>query len=187
MAAPAIPALAAMIGVLVGSPASTGAASGGGLRAQSFDTDPTCSPATPANAPCWEGRHNRLLSGSCPTTDERFGYSATTHASSVPGEIGGRLWASYTRAYYGRVLPRARTLAHPLSASGTLWIQAGAALWAGREDRGKGLGQGAPTFGFFNSDRKVSPSAGRLIRSCGRFGPATAGCTSPRFKSKSTE
>src|SRR5436190_14324167 len=131
MAAPAIPALAAMIGVLVGSPASTGAASGGGLRAQSFDTDPTCSPATPANAPCWEGRHNRLLSGSCPTTDERFGYSATTHASSVPGEIGGRLWASYTRAYYGRVLPRARTLAHPLSASGTLWIQAG-----GRGGRG---------------------------------------------------
>jgi hypothetical protein len=78
----------------------------------------------------------------------------TAHASSSPGEIGGRVWASYTRAYYGRVLSRPRSLATPLSASGTLWIQAGAARWAGREERGKGLGQGAPTFGFFNGDSR---------------------------------
>lgn len=145
---------AVLLGALLAWLPSGVAAGAGALRAQSFDTDPTCSPSTPANAPCWEGRHNRLLPGSCPSTDQRFGYSPTSHASSHPGEIGGRVWASYSRAYYAKVLPRPRTLAGPLSASGTLWIQAGAARWARREDRGKGLSQGAPTFGFFDSDSR---------------------------------
>jgi hypothetical protein len=129
-------------------------ASAGPLRTQNFDSDPTCSAAATSDAPCWEGRNNRLLPGTCPTTDQRFGYSATANASSTPGEIGGRVWASYTRAYYGKVLPRARNLSRPLSASGTLLIRAGGARWAAREDRGKGLGQGAPTFGFFNHDSR---------------------------------
>jgi hypothetical protein len=63
-----LPAVA-VLGALLGPAPSGVGARAGGLRAQNFDADPTCSPATPAGAPCWEGRNNRLLRGSCPTTD----------------------------------------------------------------------------------------------------------------------
>ena len=43
-----------------------------------------------------------------------------------------------------------------------------------------------PGNGLVAEIEKRSPSSGRLIRSCGRFGPATLGCTSPRSSSRST-
>ena len=39
---------------------------------------------------------------------------------------------------------------------------------------------------FAEASEKPRPSSGRLMRSCGRFGPATPGFTSPRFNSRST-
>ena len=95
------------------------------------------------------------MPGTCPTTAQSFGYSATANASSSPGEIGGVEWSSYTRAYYGKALSQAKTLSDPLSASGTLWIKEGAFAWRdGYYDHGKGLQSGGPLFGFFNSNSR---------------------------------
>jgi hypothetical protein len=111
------------------------------LRAEDFGSDPG-----------WEEQNNRLVPDTCPTTAQDFGHSATTFANSVPGEIGGEVWNSYTPAYYGKVLASPRSLSSPLSASGKLNIRSGAFAWRdGFTDHGKGLAGGGPLFGFFNS------------------------------------
>jgi hypothetical protein len=122
------------------------------LRTQNFASDPTCTSGTSSTSACWEAKNNRLLPSSCPTTNQQFGYSATANTSSTAGEIGGHQWASYTRAYYSKVLSDTKTLSDSLSASGTFLIKSGAANWPAWRDLGKGMSQGAPLFGFFNTN-----------------------------------
>jgi hypothetical protein len=125
-------ALAALMGV---APAGACAAVVGPLRAQAFNADPG-----------WQGVHNRLRGLGCRTTSQAFGFSQTRFTSPTGAEIGGRIWNSYTQAYYAKVLARPFTLSNVLSASGTLMIARGSARSGGIRP----LNAGA-LFGFFNS------------------------------------
>src|SRR5262245_46118387 len=54
--------------------------------------------------PEWESVRNRLPNPNPPTIAQDFGYSLTSHAGGVTGEIGGQVWNTHRRAYYGKVL-----------------------------------------------------------------------------------
>ena len=74
---------------------------------QGFDTEPA-----------WEGFRNRLLVGEKKITRQSFGYRSTNHArGSEPGEVGGVIQRSTTRARYAKPIPE-RTMNDKLSASG---------------------------------------------------------------------
>lgn len=83
-------------------------ASMAGERTERFDKDPG-----------WDGHNNRSDHFKPRPVKQDFGYSATAHAGGPPGEIGGFITPDAEPAYYARKIP-ARSLAEPLTASGTL-------------------------------------------------------------------
>jgi len=89
--------------------------------------------------PGWEGVTNRVECSECPTVRQDFGWSPTTHASRVPGEIGGVIWRSTTPAWYAMPFGRPLSFSHALSASGTIALMPGS--------------HGEAYFGFFDAHR----------------------------------
>jgi hypothetical protein len=75
-------------------------------RTQSFDSEPD-----------WEGQNNFVDVEPNPVVQE-FGYSQTAHAGGKRGEIGGRIQRGTTPAWYGKRLPRKKTLDDRLHCSG---------------------------------------------------------------------
>lgn len=69
----------------------------------------------------WHGVNNRPPLNAGVNKVQGFGYSATTHASQTPGEIGGRISRSLTPAAYFKTVP-VKTLEDALSASGRLSV-----------------------------------------------------------------
>ncbi len=82
-----------------------------GLETQRFDRDPD-----------WDGHRNRLLPENTRTVVQRFGWNHSAHAGGRPGEIGGRVQRSLTRARYSFELPKSKTLDDSLQASGRLAV-----------------------------------------------------------------
>jgi hypothetical protein len=108
------------------------------LKTEHFDRDPG-----------WESYNNRNLPKVMPTVTQDFGYSNTTFAGKVPGEIGGRVTRASEPAWYGARIA-AKTLDDKLSASGTFALTGGG---------------GGICFGWFNGQQ---PSGmGRPVNSLG--------------------
>ncbi len=102
-------------------------------KTESFDRDPH-----------WEGYNNRVAPKRIPTVTQDFGYRASHFAGKEPGELGGRVWRSSTRASYAcEVAPK--TLGDRLTASGTFALTESA-------------GSSGAFFGWFNS---ASTGSGR--------------------------
>jgi hypothetical protein len=89
--------------------------------------------------PGWEAVNNRIDPSHTRTTVQDFGYGpASNHAGGTgPGEIGGRISRSLTRAYYAKVI-QPQTLRNRLTASGRFAVPAAE-------------GGSAMLFGWFNS------------------------------------
>lgn len=92
-----------------------------------------------ARDPGWEGVNHRIDPAKARKTVQDFGYSpGTNHAGGeAPGEIGGRISRSLTRAYYAKSIPT-RTLQSRLAASGKFAVT-------------EADGGSAILFGWFNS------------------------------------
>jgi len=96
---------------------------------QDFSTDPG-----------WDNFQNRVIGVNMPVRAQDFGWSNTVHASTAPGEIGGRVENSRVGASYAMPLARPLTFNDPISVSGRVAL--------------KELGlRGVSYFGFFNSTR----------------------------------
>ena len=90
--------------------------------------------------PGWDGFQNRMVCRNCPTVVQNFGWTLSTNAGDVPGEIGGRVDNSRVQAYYAMPIGKSLSFNDKLSASGKLAI--------------KHIGlRGVGYIGFFNSDR----------------------------------
>lgn len=90
--------------------------------------------------PGWDHYQNRITGTEMPTVIQDFGWRATDHTGSGPGEIGGRVENSRRQAYYAMPLGRPFTFEDELSASGTLALHH--------------IGvRGVGYVGFFNSQR----------------------------------
>jgi hypothetical protein len=96
---------------------------------ESFDADPG-----------WIGVSNRQVGTDMPIVRQQFGWSATKHASTRAGEIGGVVTDSRHQAYYAMPFGKPLTLDDRLSASGKLSLK--------RLDL-----RGVAYLGFFNSQR----------------------------------
>jgi hypothetical protein len=79
-------------------------------RAQFFDADPH-----------WEGRNN-FVEVTPNAVVQDFGFSLTSHAGGGGGEVGGRIQRGTTPAWYGKSLPRKKTLDDELHCSGTFVV-----------------------------------------------------------------
>lgn len=77
-------------------------------RTEHFDKDPG-----------WHGHNNRSTSPDPRTIRQDFGYSGTTHAGGISGEIGGFITPAAEPADYAKEIPN-RTFNDSLSASGKL-------------------------------------------------------------------
>ena len=72
--------------------------------------------------PHWDGYRNRLLPEKLPIIRQNFGHQESNHAGGGnPGEIGGTVQRSVTRAYYAKVIP-GRTFHDKLAASGKVAV-----------------------------------------------------------------
>jgi hypothetical protein len=95
-------------------------------KTEHFDKDPQ-----------WDGHNNRMKSRrEAQTIKQDFGFSPTAHAGGKTGELGGFVTPAAEPAYYATPIPD-RTLATPLTASGTLYVPKGG---------------GNTLIGFFNRD-----------------------------------
>jgi len=92
-----------------------------------------------SNDPGWEGRQNRIIAKDPPIVKQNFGWAATSHTGSRPGEIGGTIWQSRTPAWY------ALALGHPLSFKESF-------SFSGRIAFMPSGGAGAAYLGFFNHE-----------------------------------
>jgi hypothetical protein len=121
----------ALINLLVATAATAFAANTQGITDQSFDHDPG-----------WEGFNNRVKPNIVPTVVQDFGYSRTTFASQVPGEIGGRITRAAEPAWYAaKIAPK--TLDDKMSASGAFALER------------NGSKRGAVAFGWFNGIQRA--------------------------------
>jgi hypothetical protein len=77
-------------------------------RTERFDRDPG-----------WDGHNNQPENPKPRTIRQDFGYSRTTYAASMAGEIGGFISAAAEPAYYAKRLPK-KGFEDALTASGTL-------------------------------------------------------------------
>jgi hypothetical protein len=136
------------------------------IKTESFDRDPR-----------WEGHNNRVEPKRVPTITQDFGYSATSHAAKVKGEVGGQITRSTKPASYG--LKVSKTLNDTLSASGTFALTkttpGGGYFfgWFAAEQEGGG-GRPVGSLGFnFDGEHTGGRLACRLItaanKSCGTF------------------
>ncbi|MCB9781344.1 MAG: hypothetical protein H6751_00050 [Candidatus Omnitrophica bacterium] len=92
-----------------------------------------------AKDPHWDAVNNRIDPKNAKTVVQDFGYSKTNHAGGEsPGEIGGRITRSLTKASYAKKIEE-KTLEDKLSASGQFAVPAAE-------------GGSAMLFGWFNSD-----------------------------------
>lgn len=77
--------------------------------------------------PRWDGFRNRLLPRKLPVTTQQFGYRTSQSArGNEPGEIGGTVQRSVTRAYYAKLIAT-KTLNDKLTASGKFSVTRAAA------------------------------------------------------------
>jgi hypothetical protein len=137
------------------------------LKTESFDRDPN-----------WEGSNNRIVPKGLKTVVQDFGYSATSHASAAPGEIGGQVNRASEPAYYAENIG-AMTLNDKLSASGTFAVtqtSGGAGVFFGFF-RAQQPGAGGRPVSSLGLDFDFEPKGGRLAlrlitgknQSCGTF------------------
>jgi hypothetical protein len=137
------------------------------LKVESFDEDPH-----------WDALNNRVVPKKLLTVKQDFGYSSTSFAGQLPGELGGSVQRSTTPASYAAQLAP-RTLDDRLSASGTFAItscQGGAGLFFGffNSDQPGGSGRPIGSLGLdFDFEKNGGRLAVRLIsdtnKSCGTF------------------
>src|SRR5262245_26489893 len=78
---------------------------------QDFSTDPG-----------WESLNNRIEASNPPTIKQDFGWSNTNHTGAGPGEIGGTIWRSRTKAYYALALGKPLSFKDAFSASGKVTL-----------------------------------------------------------------
>ncbi|HSU67049.1 MAG TPA: hypothetical protein VLJ39_09270 [Tepidisphaeraceae bacterium] len=147
--------------------AGRAAASGEGLKHETFDHDPG-----------WEGKNNRVKPTNRPAVVQDFGFSQTHFASATDGEIGGRVARASELAYYAKDIGK-RTLDEPLSASGTFALTestASGGLFFGffRAEQVGGGGRPVGSLGIdMDGEKHGARIAVRLItaknQSCGTF------------------
>ena len=135
------------LGALV--PAAAAEEEPGRAVVEGFDVDPG-----------WEGLRNRLLPERLPTVRQDFGHRPTNLAGGwAPGEIGGTVQRSTTRARFAMPIPE-KTLSQPLAASGRLAVT--------RADASSGI-----MLGWFHGSsrgwRTTSSLAMRLDGNGGKF------------------
>ncbi len=137
------------------------------IKTENFDHDPN-----------WEGLNNHIVPKELKSVTQDFGYSPTSHASTVPGEIGGLITRASDPAYYAENIG-GKTLEDKLSASGTFAVTkttSGAGVFFGFF-RAQQPGAGGRPVSSLGLDFDFEPKGGRLAlrlitgknQSCGTF------------------